>query len=66
MMNPFEQLGQPRITSPEGEEVSGSFSCQEVGCYNVETSARYIEEAKVLTWICKDEHISKIKDFDIG
>lgn len=65
MRNPFNDLGKPRLEQPQGEEVSGCFSCQERGCYNVVTTARYLEEVKVLTWKCKDGHISEIRDFII-
>lgn len=66
MRNPFEQLGEPRLENPRGEEVGGSFSCQERDCYSVTTSARYIEEAEILTWICSNEHTNKIEGFNIG
>lgn len=65
MRNPFDELGKPRLENPRGEEVEGAFSCQERGCYNVAHEARYLREVKTLTWICKDEHISKIEGFVI-
>lgn len=65
MRNPFEDLSAPRLDNPQGEEVEGQFSCQERGCYNVSKEARYLEEVKILTWICKDGHISKVEDFKI-
>lgn len=63
MVNPFKELGKPKLDNPRGEEVGGAFSCQE--CYEVVHEARYLEEIKVLTWICPDGHISKIEDFHI-
>lgn len=63
MINPFDALGLPKSDSPQGEEVEGAFSCQEEGCWNVSKEARYLTEQKVLTWICVDEHISKIEGF---
>lgn len=66
MHNPFEDLGKPRLENPQGEEVEGQFSCQEHGCRNFNKVARFIAEAKVLTWQCEDGHISKIEGFDIG
>lgn len=65
MRNPFEDLGKPRLENPQGEEVTGAFSCQERGCYEVARSARYLEEVKLLTWKCSDGHISKIEGFVI-
>ena len=65
MTNPFAQLGKPKLDNPRGEEVGGAFSCQERGCWNVATEARYLREIEVLTWICEDEHISKIEGFKI-
>lgn len=64
-INPFEELARPRLDNPQGEEVTGQFSCQERGCYNVSKEARYLDEAKILTWKCKDEHVSKIEGFHI-
>lgn len=65
MRNPFEEMGRPRLKEPEGEEVTGAFSCQERGCYSTVTTARYLEEVKVLTWKCSEGHISKIEGFVI-
>ena len=60
MNNPFEyMLGDP-LENPGGEEVGGSFACQEDDCYNVVTTAIYLDEPGLLTWKCQDEHISKI------
>ena len=66
MKNPFEDLGKPRLENPQGEEVGGAFSCQEIGCYSTVTTARYLEEVEVLTWQCADGHINKIEGFKIG
>lgn len=66
MRNPFEDLGKPRVEDPKGEEVTGAFACQERGCYNVVTTARYLEEAKILTWVCGEGHTCKIEGFNIG
>lgn len=63
MRNPFLALGKPKLENPAGEEVEGAFSCQEDGCWNVAQEARYLEEIEVLTWKCKDGHISKLKGF---
>ena len=65
MRNPFDTLGKPKIDNPQGEEVGGMFSCQEVDCYEASTTARYIEEASLLTWMPKCGHVNKIKDFVI-
>ena len=64
MRSPFDDLGKPRVENPEGEEVGGTFFCQERGCYEVVRIARYIGEAQVLTWKCKNDHISKMEDFE--
>lgn len=66
MRNPFEDLGKPRIENPQGEEVEGAFSCMEDGCYSTVGTARYLEEVKVLTWLCANDHINKIEGFKIG
>ncbi len=67
MKNPFEDLGVPRLEKPQGELVEGAFSCQEKGCYtNPVGEARYLREAQILTWICKDNHINRIEEFKIN
>lgn len=66
MHNPFEDLGRPRVENPRGEEVEGTFGCQEFGCYENVTVARYLPEVSVLTWECPAGHINKIEGFDIG
>lgn len=67
MSNPFEELGadtQPQaLENNEYEEVGGAFSCHTQGCYEVASEARYVTVAQVLTWKCKSEHVSFIKDF---
>ena len=63
-MNPFEELGRPKLENPQGEEVTGAFSCQE--CDDVVTTARYLDEVSVLTWICTEGHISSIEGFNLG
>lgn len=65
MRNPFDDLGKPKLENPRGELVEGAFSCQERGCYSTVTEARYLAEVKVLTWICKEEHINKIEGFTL-
>lgn len=65
MINPFAELGKPKLTDP-GEDCEGSFSCQEDGCWDVAGNAKYLEEHQILTWICKDGHISKLEGFRIG
>ncbi len=65
MRNPFEEIMQPRLDNPRGEEVEGSFSCQEAGCYGCAHEARYLHEVKILTWECPDGHINKIEGFKL-
>lgn len=65
MINPFSSLGMPDKTNPQGEEVEGQFSCQETDCWRISKEARYLNESKILTWICEEGHISKIEDFII-
>ena len=64
MRNPFEDLSQPQELS--FEEVGGAFTCQERGCWDTTTEAKYLNKEKVLTWICKNGHTSKIEDFDLN
>lgn len=66
MGNPFMRLGEPRLENPKGEEVTGAFSCQEDDCYEVASTARYLEEVSMLTWKCKDGHMSRLEDFNLG
>jgi hypothetical protein len=66
MRNPFKELKTPRLENPKGEEVSGTFFCQERGCYQVTKTARYLEEVQILTWKCNNEHTNKIEGFKIG
>lgn len=63
MRNPFDDLGKTRVAEPQGEEIEGTLFCQEQGCYEVATTGRYIAEASLLTWKCKNNHISKMEDF---
>lgn len=65
MRNPFKEMKRPTLAEPEGEECGGAFSCQERGCYDTVTEARYLREVKILTWICSNGHISKIEGFEI-
>lgn len=65
MKNPFEDLGAPRLENPRGEPCSGVFACQERGCFEATTKARYLREVKVLTWVCPVGHINKIEGFNI-
>lgn len=63
MRNPFDDLGKPRVEQPQGEEIEGTLFCQERGCHEVCTTGRYIKEASVLTWQCREGHISKMEGF---
>lgn len=65
MRNPFVEMAD-RHVELDWEEVEGSFACQERGCFKVSGKARYLEEEKLLTWKCSDEHINKIEGFHIG
>lgn len=65
MINPFSSLGLPDKNNPRGELVEGQFSCQERECFNIVKEARYLEEARMLTWICAEGHVSKIEGFII-
>jgi hypothetical protein len=60
MRSPFDELGMPKLQERTGEEITGAFSCQEDGCWDVQTTARYISEIKTVTWQCKFGHISKV------
>lgn len=64
MQNPYEQLGSKAPLKVEYDEWGGAFSCQTQGCYNVESIARYLKAERILTWKCKDGHISRIEDID--
>ena len=57
MRSPFDDLGKTREATPEGEEVTGAFSCQE--CHYVVTTARYLTANKLITWQCPEGHLSK-------
>ena len=62
--DPFDDLAKPRVENPQGEEIDGTFFCQERGCYGAATTGRYIKEASLLTWKCENGHISKMEDFE--
>lgn len=63
MNNPYVKMQTPTIANPQGEEVSGTFFCQEKGCDGVAIEARYIPEVKVLTWKPNCEHVGVIEGY---
>lgn len=63
--NPFEDLGKPRNSQDEWEDVSGAFACQERGCYDTVREAKYHDKQRLLTWKCKDGHTNKVEDFHV-
>jgi hypothetical protein len=61
MINPKDFLSQsksPTITD-EIEEIGGSFSCPEQGCYNVSKEGLFNPNTRVVTWTCSDGHNGK-------
>lgn len=63
-VSPFDQLGEnSKVQNVEWEVWTGSFSCQENGCWEVAHEAKYAPEEKLLTWKCSEGHISKIEDY---
>lgn len=64
MKSPFDDLGHTREPEPEGEEVTGAFSCQGDDCFLVVTTGRYLSANHVLTWKCPEGHLSKV-DIDL-
>lgn len=64
MRSPFLELRHEPLDNPQGEEVEGSFACQE--CHKTVGTARYLEEVKILTWLCPAGHTNKIEGFHIG
>jgi len=66
MRSPFLELQREPLENPQGEEVEGSFSCQERGCNSTVSNARYLEEVQILTWECAEGHINRIEGFHIG
>lgn len=62
MRSPFDDLGKTRLNEPEGEIVTGAFTCSKKDCWAVATEARYLGEVKTVSWICpKCGTISKAK-----
>jgi hypothetical protein len=59
MRSPFDDLGKTREPEPQGEEVGGTFSCQEDNCLHIVRTARYLTAHKLVTWQCPDGHLSK-------
>lgn len=62
LRNPYEDLFDK---VDEGDEVGGAFTCQERDCWSTVTTARYLSRVKILTWICENDHISKIEGFEL-
>ena len=61
MSNPFaEMLKRPKAEDLAYDEWGGQFSCQERYCDGWANVARYFPKAKLLTWVCQEDHISKI------
>ena len=65
MRNPYEELFKPELENPQGEDVEGAFSCQERDCFSTVGQAKYLEELRILTWICKENHLNKIEGFNL-
>lgn len=61
MRSPFDDLGHTREPEPEGEEITGAFSCQHGDCLKVANVARYLTANKLVTWVCPDGHLCKAR-----
>jgi hypothetical protein len=61
MIDPKDFLSPPVsfVSSDEIEEISGTFSCPEQGCYLVSTEGLLNPNTRVVTWICSDGHNGK-------
>jgi hypothetical protein len=61
MINPKDFLSSPAssISDEEIEEISGTFSCPEQGCYIVSTDGLFNPNTRVVTWTCSDGHNGK-------
>lgn len=64
--NPFEDLRGPKKDDVKGEEIEGSFSCQEMVCEEVVHKAKYLVEDSLLTWKCSEGHTSVVKGFSLA
>lgn len=64
MPNPFETI--VNAVPEGGEEVEGVFSCQQQGCWDIEESAMYYPDYRLLTWTCEEGHQNKVEDFEIA
>jgi len=64
--DPFAILDGGTPKPPEDyEEVGGAFTCQVGGCWSTVGEAKYFTASKLLTWKCKNGHISKIEGFEL-
>ena len=61
MINPKDFLSQPKspTITDEIEEIGGSYSCPEQGCYEVTNDALFNPNTRVLTWTCINGHNGK-------
>lgn len=48
----------------KGETFVGAYDCQFCDAYVSE--ALYDREAKTLTWVCENDHLSRIEEFNFG
>ena len=64
-MNVYRQIAQRELQNPKGNEVSGTFFCQEQGCDSATNEARYLPELKVLTWKPDCGHIGTIEGYTL-
>lgn len=62
MIDPKEFLSRNSSTSTdELEEIEGTFSCPENGCYKVTSHGLINPNTRVITWTCSEGHVGKAK-----
>ena len=60
MINPRDFLANsPTPSSEEIEEIGGSFSCPEQGCYKTASEGLFNPNTRVVTWVCPEGHTGK-------
>jgi hypothetical protein len=61
MINPNDFLSSSKSleVGEEIEEIGGSYSCPEQGCYEVTNDALFNPNTRVLTWTCINGHNGK-------
>lgn len=60
MIDPRDFLSNSKdSTSEEIEEIGGSFSCPEQGCYKTTSEGLFNPNTRVVTWVCSEGHAGK-------